>query len=240
MKCITLMAKLNTLGTLLSVLKRWKVEVLNIIVEMVILQFFFSRVKAKLDSWIYQHLFEIEYFCNNVKVFTVTSDQSIASLLNKAYISFKIFNGSVFEYTFYGFMLFCLAGLAHEVWIPPTPWSLDRSVTGLDRCHSSSEENAAVCWFEWHRSVRYEKPYVPHSFKSKPYFITLFYCAFVFTLTFLSQMKRLFNWCRHPGARFRMMMMTKPFRHRHYTVICKIKGWKEQLLPGQEEISTGG
>ncbi len=41
------MAKLNTLGTLLTVLKRWKVEVLNIIVEMVKQVFIFPGLKLK-------------------------------------------------------------------------------------------------------------------------------------------------------------------------------------------------
>ncbi len=41
------MAKLNTLGILLTVLKRWKVEVLNIIVEMVKQVFIFLGLKLK-------------------------------------------------------------------------------------------------------------------------------------------------------------------------------------------------
>lgn len=50
----------------------------------------------------------------------------------------------------------CLSGMAHKIWIPTAPWSLDRSVTGLDRRHSSAEENAEVCWFGWHRCLRYQ------------------------------------------------------------------------------------
>ncbi len=42
-----------------------------------------------MQSWKEQHLFEMEIFCNNLKVFTVTSDQFNVSLLNKVIHFFK-------------------------------------------------------------------------------------------------------------------------------------------------------
>ncbi len=63
-----------------------------------------------IESWIEQHLFGTEIFCNIINVFTVTFDQFNESLLNKNIFSFKnkknltpkLLNSCVYHITFHG------------------------------------------------------------------------------------------------------------------------------------------
>lgn len=121
------------------------------------------------------------------------------------------------------------AGLAHKVWIPPAPWSVYRSVTGMDSCHSSCKENAEVCWFGWHRSFRYESIVFDLPF---PVYIIKFFA-------FLSQMNRHFSWFRPLDVHYQMKI-TKLFSCQRYTVVHRVNGLKGPCLPGPDEISTGG